>query len=154
MCFTLQRGMSGIVNVCHNCSANILWYSKYFGFECLKKWSTEWTNHASHHCTIKMFVSVFVSSLAWGLLDAVAHKYVDFWQQRKSRRIIACCLIKSTSMLSDYHGDTDQCFRGVSFTLYARPDFSIGKEDVKSSWTLREGGRKHCRRHQAVGTAL
>lgn len=53
---------------------------------------------------------------------------------------------------------TPHCYQSLFkrcflYGIHCRPGLSIYREDVKSSWTLREG-RKHRRRNQAVGTAL
>ena len=57
-CFTLQRGMFGILNSFHKCSANTLRYSKYFCWEYLKN-SLKSEQIRPPQCSIEISVNVF-----------------------------------------------------------------------------------------------
>lgn len=158
--------MLGILNLSHNCRANIPWYSKYFfSLNRSEKQSTE-RAECLPYCTIEKSSSKFscrLEGLFWcscayicrfrsGKAKAEGNAALVFWIGFCNMMIsmIRQHLEKTTGMPNG----TDPCLRGVSFNAaLCGPGPSICPEDVKPSRTLRER-RKRCRRNQAAGTTL
>lgn len=112
--------------------------------------------------TIQIFINVFVSphSLRGFLMQLLINMqtYKQQRESRGSRAVFSYIYSHDWTLCSSWYPDTVGILHiyQLLFTKYflccvhCRSGLSIAQEDVRSSWTLREGG-KHCRRNQVVG---